>query len=156
MPTSPLIISIQALSALAISLFSAWLTVRLSQNKFRSERLWDRKVSAYERVIEAFHNSKKFSYEHMRAEYSGEEVSEERDKELRQHAKQGMEEIRRTTDIGSFTLSEQAMDIISEYEHKSNETNHIESWREYLHHDFETTDEYMQKFINEAKRDLAH
>jgi len=155
MPISPLTIAIQAFSALAISLFSAWLTVRLSKNKFRSERLWDRKVSAYERVIEAFHNSKKFSYEHMRAEYSGGEVSEERDKELRQHAKQGMEEIRRTTDIGSFTLSEQAMDIIFEYEHKSNETDHMESWQEYLRHDFEITDEYMQKFINEAKRDLA-
>lgn len=155
MQASIVTISIQAISALAISILSAWLTVKLSQKKFRSERLWERKVSAYERVIEAFHNSKKFSSEHMRAEYSGGEVSDEHDKDLRQNAKQAMDEVRRTADIGSFILSEKALDIIIEFEYKINDTDQIESWQDYLHHEFETTDEYMKKFIEEAKRDIS-
>lgn len=155
MQVSPLSVLIQALTALTISFFSAWVTVKLSQKRFRSERIWDRKVIAYERVIEAFHKSKKFSHEHMRAEYAGGEVTDERDKELRLSSKQAMEEISRAADIGSFTLSAQALDIILEFEHKVNDTRHISSWQEYLHYDFETVDEYLKQFIDEAKRDLA-
>jgi hypothetical protein len=85
MPPSPSIaaIALQALAALAIALVSSWITVKLSQRKFRAERLWDRKVLAYERIIEAFYKSKKFSSEHLDAEYVHREVSEDRDKELR-------------------------------------------------------------------------
>lgn len=154
--TNPLISPlIQILSALAISLFSAWITVRLSQSRFRSERLWDRKVAAYERVIEAFHHSKKFSSEYMRAEYSGTEITKEREEDLRQKAKQAMDEISRAADIGSFTLSSQALEIIIEFERKSDDTDHIHGWHEYLHYDYDVTDKYMKKFIAEAKQDLA-
>ncbi len=45
-------ILIQAFFSFFISLFSAWLAVKFSQRKFREERLWDRKVIAYERVID--------------------------------------------------------------------------------------------------------
>ncbi len=110
---------------------------------------------SYERVIEAFHKSKKFSSEHMRTEHSGQEVSTERDAELRQHAKEAMEEIRRTADIGSFTLSEPAMKIIISYERESNDDDHINSWQEHLEYDFKTTEKHMKEFIAEAKRDLA-
>lgn len=66
-----------------------------------------------------------------------------------------MDEVRRTADIGSFILSEKALDIIIEFEYKINDTDQIESWQDYLHHEFETTDEYMKKFIEEAKRDIS-
>jgi hypothetical protein len=152
---SPLTLLLQAASALAIALLSAWLTVKLSQRKFRLERLWDRKVLAYERVIEAFHKSKKFSSENIDAEYANRELAEERNNELRRLAHEAREEISRTADIGSFTLSEQALKLLSGYQRESNDERHITSWPEYLEHDYTVTEKYMKLFISEAKRDLA-
>lgn len=154
MPENIGTLAVQALSTLAISLFSAWITVRLSQKRFRSERLWDRKVLSYERVIEAFHKSKKFSLEHMIAEERGNELSKERDSELRTLAKEALEEIKRTADIGSFTISEKATAILSQYQIEWNDNEHIVSWQEHLEYDYEITNKYMRLFIAEAKRDL--
>ena len=95
---------LQLLGALLIALVSAWLTVRLSLRRFRLERLWDRKAQSYERVLEAFHKSKKFSFEHLRAWEHGRELTDERDKELRRLAHEALEEILRVSDVGSFTL----------------------------------------------------
>jgi hypothetical protein len=51
---------LQLISSLLLALFADWIAVRLSRDKFRSERWWERKVQAYERVIDAFHKAKKF------------------------------------------------------------------------------------------------
>ena len=150
---SSMMLLLQALSALCISLFSAWLTVRLSQKRFRAERLWGRKVVAYERVIEAFHKSKKFSSEHMNAARSGGDVSEERDKELRLLAKEANEEIRKAADIGSFTISDEALNVLALYEKELDDVE-LYDWHTYLEHDFSITEKYMKKFIATAKKDL--
>lgn len=155
MTPSPLTLLLQAFSALAIALFSAWLTVKLSQQKFRLERLWDRKVLAYERVIEAFHKSKKFSSESIDAEYESRELAAERETELRRLAHEAREEISRTADIGSFTLSKQALRLLADYQRESTDDKHITSWGEHLEHNYSVTDKYMKLFIAEAKRDLA-
>mgnify|MGYP006883222247 CR=1 FL=1 len=147
-------LSLQAISAFAIASFSAWLTVKLSLKRFRTERLWDRKVVAYERVIEAFHKSKKFSSEHLDAEYVNRELPKERDTELRRLAHEALEEIRRTADIGSFTLSTSALKLLADYSRESGDYDDIHSWQEHLEHDYAVTDKYMKLFIEEAKRDL--
>ena len=148
-------ILIQAFFSFFISLFSAWLAVKFSQRKFREERLWDRKVIAYERVIDAFHKSKKFSSEHMDIEYAGRTLDEERDKELRRLSHDAMEEIRRAADVGSFTLSTKAIQILADYKSESS-TKGIVSWGEYLEHDYTVTTKYMKLFIEEAKFDLGN
>jgi flagellar biosynthesis/type III secretory pathway M-ring protein FliF/YscJ len=102
-------VALQAFGALLIALLSAWITVKLSQRKFREERMWDRKAAAYERIIEAFHKSKKFSSEHLDAQYESRELVEDRDKELRRLSAEAREEISRAADVGSFTLSARAL-----------------------------------------------
>ena len=145
---------LQAVSTFVIAVFSAWLTIRLSQKKFRAERLWDRKAAAYERVIEAFHKAKKFSSENLDAVYEGREVSEERNNELRALAKEAREEIRRAADIGSFSLSEGALQLVTQYEIDLGDTKEITMWHDYLDHDYSVTNTALKDFIAEAKRDL--
>jgi hypothetical protein len=147
-------IALQAFGALAIALLSAWVTVKLSQRKFRDERMWDRKVLAYERIIEAFHKSKKFSSEHLDATYVNREVSEVRDNELRKLAGEARDEIFKATDIGSFTLSARSLELLARYQSESNDDAHIHSWQEHLEHDYAITDKYLKQLIEEAKRDL--
>ena len=151
---SPATIALQVLGALFIAMVSAWITVKLSQRKFWDERMWDRKVLAYERIIEAFHNSKKFSSEHLGAEFVEQEVPEERSKELQRLADEAREEISKATDIGSFTLSSQALDLLAKYQRESGNDDHVQTWYQHLEHDYEVTDKYLKLLIAEAKRDL--
>lgn len=144
----------QAVLALAIALFSAWLTVYLALRKFRAEKIWERKVVAYERVIEAIHKSKRFSSEHLDATYSGRDLPEARDAELRRLAGEAKDEICRAADIGSFTISEQALGVISTYERELGGTKGFTTWHERLEHDYCVTDQCLKNLIAEAKRDL--
>ncbi len=147
-------IFLKVLSGIAIAAVSSWITVQLSKHKFRSERWWEKKVDAYERVIEAFHNSKKFDSEHMTAEERGREISESRDAELRTHAKEARDEILKASDIGSFVLSEAALKILAKYEAESENMPRQDTWYEHLDLSWSIANRYMKEFIKEAHRDL--
>jgi len=144
----------KVLSGIAIAAVSSWITVQLSKHKFRAERWWEKKVEAYERVIEAFHNSKKFDTEHMTAEERGREVDEARDAELRSLAKAARDEILKASDVGSFVLSEKALKILAKYEAESDNMPRQDAWYEHLDHSWSIVNRYMKEFIEEAHRDL--
>ena len=144
----------KVLAGIAIAAGSSWITVQLSRHKFRTEKWWEKKVEAYERVIEAFHNSKRFAYEHMKAEYGERKVEETRDKELRRSAQLARDEILRASDIGAFILSKNALSILAKYEAESESPPEYDSWYEYLDADWRITHRYMKDFIAEAHRDL--
>ncbi len=146
--------ALQLLVGIIIAAVSSLITVRLSKQQFRSERWWERKVAAYERVIEAFHDFKRFSTEHLEAAERDNDVPKDRETELRQRASLATDEIKRASDIGSFLLSQEALAILAKY-HKASETlAHCESWWEYLEKEWSIANEHMQEFIAEAHRDL--
>ena len=147
-------IFLKVISGIAIAAVSSWITVQLSKNKFRSERWWEKKVDAYERVIEAFHKSKKFDTEHMTAEERGSKIDEARDVELRLFAKEARDEILKASDIGSFVLSKEALKILAKYEAESENMPRQDSWYEHLDLSWSITSRYMKEFIEEAHRDL--
>lgn len=140
------------------ALFSAWITVKLSLPKFRQERLWDRKAVAYERIIEAFHKSKMFSSEHLNAKFQNSDVVEDRDNELCRLYSEAREEISRATDIGSFTLSARALELLAEYQKESryDDSDPNPSWLDVLQFENSVTDKYLNLLIAEAKRDLGY
>lgn len=41
--------------SIVTALVTAWVTVRLSLRRFRAERLWERRVDAYQAVLGALH-----------------------------------------------------------------------------------------------------
>lgn len=137
-----------------IAATSAWVTVRLSLARFRTEKWWEKKVASYEKVIEAFYNSKQFSSEHLNAIYKSRDLSDSRDEELRKIAKEARSEILRSSDIGAFVLSTTALNILSSYEKETKSLSNSESWFEYIEKDWLITDKYLKLFIVEAKRDI--
>jgi hypothetical protein len=145
---------LKAFSAVAIAALSSWITVYLSRNKFRSERWWEKKVEAYERVIDAFHKSKKFNSEHIRADELKIEMNESRQAELSLQAKEARDEILRASDVGSFVLSKNALSILAKYEAESENIPRFDSWYEHLDHSWSITHRYMNEFIAEAHADL--
>lgn len=145
---------LKILSAVLIAGLTSFVTVYLARNRFRSERWWEKKVQAYERVIEAFHKAKKFASEHMDAEYKGHKVDDTRDAELRSLSREARDEISRASDVGSFVLSEDALKVLARYEAESESATMRESWFEHLDADWSLTHKYMQEFMDVAKKDL--
>lgn len=146
---------LKVLAGILIAGVSSWITVQLSLRRYRTERWWDRKVEAYERVIVAFHHLKKFASEQMSAYVQGDGgPPKERDKELRSKAREARDAILLASDIGEFSLSNKAIDILSEYARESRKSVKAESWPEYLDNEEFLADRYLKDFISEARRDL--
>ncbi len=144
----------KVISSIGIAAISSWITVQLSIKKFRSERWWEKKVESYERVIEAFHNYKKFDTEHMTAEGYGREVDKKRYAELNKLAKVARDEILKASDIGGFLLSKNAQKILKKYEVESKNIPRQDTWYDHLDLSWSIANRYMEEFIEEARRDL--
>jgi hypothetical protein len=54
------------LSGIVIAAVNSWITVQLSLRRFRTERWWERKVEAYERIIAALHPTKAYADTYFR------------------------------------------------------------------------------------------
>lgn len=139
---------------IAIAIASSWFTVHLTRRQFQTNRWWEKKVEAYERVIDAFHNAKKFASENLDAEYYENEVPKDRDSALRKLSKDAHDEITRASDIGSFILSQEALRILAKFQKESENLHTQPSWHEYLDAEWSITNSHMKEFIEEAHRDL--
>lgn len=144
----------QLASGVLISLITAMVTVRLSIGQFKSQQLWERKVTAYEKVIEALHNSKRFSSEHLVAGYSFREVPEERSEVLRKKSQAASEEINKASDVGAFLLSEEAVSRLNRYQQEMVEVRESENWHEYLDASYAVTKSCLADIISIAKADV--
>ncbi|WP_063669693.1 hypothetical protein [Aliivibrio fischeri] len=149
-------ILIQIVVAVIIAGISSFITVRLSLNKFRTEKWWEKRVEAYERVLEAFYQAKRYSSEHLDADYLETHISKERDEELIAYSRKAKNEIERVSDIGSFLLSATAMNVIHEYQKEKNASYRAEfdSFQDHAEHDYELVTKYLNEFSAVAKIDL--
>jgi hypothetical protein len=142
------------LTGILIAGATSWITVQLSLRKFRSEKWWERKADAYTRILDALHKSKKFSDEHLEAEYRAKEVSEDRDKELRKLAKESREELLRAVDVGAFLLCGDAVEVLKDYEREVDKLSEYETWYEYIDADNTINHRTLLKLIPIARKDL--
>jgi hypothetical protein len=141
-------------TGIVIAVVSAWITVQLSLRRYRTERWWERKVQAYERVIGALHDAKAFAEDHLNAEYRGRDLSKEEDEKLRARSKVAQEEIAKAIDMGAFLLSDEALERLKQYRKDENKTSEEQSWVEYLDADRGVTDNCLKDLIRIAKKDL--
>ena len=142
------------LTGIIIAVVSALVTVQLSLRRFRTERWWERKVQAYERVIAALHDAKAFAEEHFEANMLGRELPKEQDEDLRARSKVAHEEIAKAIDIGAFLLSDEALERLKQYRKEEDEAGETNSWFEYLDADLAATGKCLKDLIVIAKKDL--
>lgn len=145
---------LQLLVGVAIAAASSYFTVQLSRRQFRSEKWWEKKAEAYERVIEGFHGLKKFAHQNLEAETRGQELPDDRRTELNRIFQQAKDEILRASDVGEYVLSKKAIGLLARYEAESSDTVNAESFWEYLEAEWLVAHRYMKDFILEARRDL--
>lgn len=140
--------------AIIIGAISSLITMNLSLRRYHSERWWDRKVDVYMAVIEALHHSKAYSDENLNALIKDREISEEREKELRTRTSKANDEIQKAMDLGSFLLSEEAMERLNSYKKEESKASEEGDWFGYLNADFEATASCLNDMVKIAKRDL--
>ncbi|MEM8501384.1 MAG: hypothetical protein AAF542_25470 [Pseudomonadota bacterium] len=146
--------ALNILAGIIIATVTAIVTVRLSISRFREEKWWEKKVEAYERIIESLHDSQKFSATHLDASYEGREVSEEYDAELRKNSKLANAEILRASDVGGFLLSDEAQDRLQILQKEISSAQDCPNWQEYLEMDYSATSSCLVDIISIAKKDL--
>ncbi len=142
------------LTGIGIAAASSWITVRLSIRQFRSQRLWEKKVETYQKIIEAFHKSKIFSSKYLTTQIKGSKVSKDRGAELVKQSKEAHEEISKASGVGRFLLSDKAVNILDEFKKKYDNQPHYDDWWEYLGENWSLADHYMKEFIAEAQKDV--
>ena len=147
-------ILLDILTTIMVAAVSAWIAVHLSLRRFRTEKWWEKRVLAYERLIEAFHHSKAFSESHLKAAQQGREISKERDKELRSKAEEAEREIRKAVDLGGFLLGKEARARLRQYISDRRYASESDGWDDYLLRDLDATDTCLRDLIKIARRDL--
>ena len=147
--------ALSIVTGIIIAAASSWITVQLSLSKFRTERWWEKKVTAYEKIIAALHDSKVYLEKNLEAIEERREISEERKIELQKQAQSAYKEISKAIDIGSFVLSDTAHNRLKTYKEQEKEILKSESYYEYLDEDFGATRDCLNDIIRIAKNDLG-
>jgi hypothetical protein len=109
---------VNIISGLLISVITAVVTVRLSLSRFRSERWWERKADTYSSIIESLHNMKEYCMKELASIESDSKLSEQAQHELLIKAKEGVRQISMSTDVGSFIISNKAVDYLKDFQKK--------------------------------------
>lgn len=142
------------LTGIAIAVLSALVTVRLSLRRFRSERYWDRRVQAYERLIAALHDCKALAEHHLETIYSRTELTKAEDEYLRNRFKATHNEIARAIDMGSFLVSDESLERLRRYHKSKNEGTATPNGYEDLERDWEAVNCCLADLIRLARKDL--
>ena len=101
---------------LAISAATAIFTVRLSLKRFYAERWWDRKLKAYTDIFEALYKLKNYSNIKYDEGINQKDLTPEESKRLQTQWRDSNDEVEKAIEIGSFTISEDAIDCLRRFQ----------------------------------------
>ncbi|NVF15979.1 hypothetical protein [Vreelandella maris] len=151
-------IDIQALTGLASSAFvgliGAWAGVWFSLKRYRNEKWWEKKTSAYESIIEALHKIKRLRTHHLEAAETYREVPEETARRLRLESNLALEEIQRSIDIGALRVSTEAVQRLKQFQSDLVKENGARDWYSHLEIGYEAAESCIKDLISIAKKDL--
>jgi hypothetical protein len=147
-----LILQSNVVAAIVVGLFGL-VTLRLGLGKFRSEKWWEKKATAYATAIEALHGMYDLSLARVEAIETDQEISDERLTTLQAANLAGLSEVRKGASIGAFVMSKHAASILGEV---LKEFDKIEEPSLHAFHDTRASvlSSAISRMTREAKRDL--
>ncbi|HAS8420719.1 TPA: hypothetical protein I7738_21740 [Vibrio vulnificus] len=144
----------QILVGITIASISAFVTVKLSLGRFRAEKVWERKLLAYENVIDAFHQIKKYYDEHYTFSIERTRMSEEQREDLSKAQTKGKADLSRAIDIGGLLLNSSAILVVESYLSDYHNCPVFDFYEEHLDYNWGLADKALKEFIVHAKSDL--
>ena len=118
--------------------------------KYVQQKWWDRKVQAYERIIEALSSLVYYYEEVVRAE----EEKRELRSEIGEHWASSYSEIKKATVIGSFLISKDAEAALQKFWDNKDSSIHTNDWYSRYESDYIAAKECLKSFVEVAKRDV--
>jgi hypothetical protein len=134
--------------AIIISAYNARFT------RFTSERWWERKAEAYNRIIGALSDLIYYYQQRYDAEFEPTELSEEKKQELADHWKKGFLEVRKATYVGTFMISPEAEAVLQQFWEEPAEKPHPDDWFSHLEIDYTKAETCLKRLVVCAKKDL--
>ena len=141
------------LIASATALVVAFLAPRVAFTRFRRERAWERKLNAYDRVINAIHQLKEVLDYDFDSAVTGRDIPDDVQAAHLEQYQQAKQEVVRTANLGGYVLGAEAQQRLTDYlsQLKKDQTP---DWIESLVASAGKTDECLQDLIEIARRDL--
>lgn len=139
---------------IAISLLTAFVTVRLSLKRFHAEKWWEKKAEAYGRIIDALHHMKNYCEQKHDEQLTPDDISDEKKKELATQYRAAFKELSRAADIGSFIVSSEAAALLAEYHGRPSLPWNDTDLLDIIEADLKAVSDCLKKFILAAKKDL--
>ncbi|MDE2283926.1 MAG: hypothetical protein KGK33_04850 [Hyphomicrobiales bacterium] len=140
-------------SGLGSGVLSAWLTYVFAWRRFRTEKWWERRADAYEKIMDALHSAKRFSDVHLEGLMRGSEPAAEEVVKLREQSKEAHDYILRAIDTGRLILPDDALQRLNEYS-KENARNNPDNWHDYLNNDYGIIDCCIVDIAKIARKNL--
>lgn len=138
----------------AISVGGAFLAASLATKKFRNDKWWERKVSAYAELVEALHKMKWPASEHMDAEIESRELSDEYSNRMWEEFQLARRNTWRIADTSSFLISCEVMEAVQQMEIALGKARNAQSWFEHLDVQYAAIDKCLARIKEIGKNDL--
>ena len=116
----------------AISVGGAFLAAHLAAKRFRTEKWWERKASAYGELVDALHKMKWPPSEHMDAEIEGRDIPDNESERQWEEFKAARRNVWRIADSASFLVSEKVLESVQQMERDLGKATNSQSWFEHL------------------------
>lgn len=141
-------------SSLIPALLVTALGVRLAFSRYKKEKLWERKLDAYTKILDALHVSRLSSHQKFREAHTEVERSVEDEEARKKKQGDAWAEIQRAFDVSSLIISEEAASYL-----KEKLKPRYEAWEEDDPIDFWAEEEKIEREAIEhlkllARRDL--
>lgn len=148
-----------AIVGIVIAVTSSWVTVQLSLRKFRTEKWWERKVAAYERVIEALHDVRLYVRMLYEVSTSGKSIRVSRVEELQAKADQAQLELAKAIDVGAYSMSPEAYRRLLQFQDEQIKIQELlgeeSNVQKAMEMDLASTESCLDDLIRLAKKDLG-
>lgn len=140
--------------ALAVSILTAYITVKLSMKQFYSQKWWEKKAEAYSYIIENLSYLQYFFGEQLNVEFNMRHLSDEDNKKLSEEYKQAKEYITKAAAIGAYIVSDKTAVALSELLHAIKKSDDEVDFVSYLDRNYGLVRECITKIKEYAKADL--
>ncbi len=150
----------QTAAGILLAIITSYITVQLSIRKFRSERMWERKIEAYSKLIESLHFLFRsiYKYIELAEEDQHYEFNDEVSIDIDNLLAEGRKEINKSIDSGFFIFSDDFNEKLKKYkieqESIENQFSYGTSKYECMLEEHKAIEYYIKELIYLAQKDL--
>lgn len=142
---------LQALISVGAAFLAAWMATR----RFRDEKWWEKKVTAYGELVDALHRMKWPASENIDAVIENRDVSDEDNEILWQEFKQARRNVWRIAESSSFLISSEVLSAVQTMEQALSSARNAQSWFDHLNEQYGAVNTCVNKIKEIGAKELG-